>query len=109
MCRDVLRLARRLIGTSDRVVLLTHYPAKLPGVYLEHEASEGEAFDCVRELIEELGPVAVIQGHVHEWFGQTHLLQMLSRSVLLVNPGPLGGILQIDMDKGDASYKAAGG
>jgi Icc-related predicted phosphoesterase len=109
ICRDVLRLARRMIGTSDKVVLLTHYPANLPGVYSEHEASEGEAFDCVRELIEELGPIAVIQGHVHEWFGQTHVVQMSGRPVLLVNPGPLGGVLQIDMDGGRASYTAAGG
>jgi Icc-related predicted phosphoesterase len=107
VCRDVLRSARRLIGTSDRIVLLTHYPAKFPAIYPAEEGPLGWAFECVRELIEELRPIAVVQGHVHEWFGQTHTVEVSGRQVLLLHPGPLGGILRIDTDSSTASYAAA--
>ncbi|HEY8750774.1 MAG TPA: metallophosphoesterase [Tepidisphaeraceae bacterium] len=107
VCHEVVRSARQLTGTSDRIVLLTHYPAKYPAIYPAEEGPLGWAFDCVRELIEELRPIAVVQGHVHEWFGQTHAVEVSGCQVLLLHPGPLGGILQINAGSGDASYAAA--
>ena len=106
-CQDVLRTARRLVGRSDRVVLLTHYPAKLLQIYPADEGGQGWAFECVRELIEELHPIVAVQGHVHEWFGRRHIVEMAGKQVLLVHPGPLGGILQIDTDSGQSSYVPA--
>jgi len=104
VCQQVLRHARRVVGSSDRIVLLTHYPTKFVGV-----ADEWQHFECARELVEELLPVAVVQGHVHELFGQRHRIQVLGRSVLLVYPGPVGGVLEIDISSGDVSLVEGGG
>jgi Icc-related predicted phosphoesterase len=108
VCRVVIRNARRLLRASDQVVLLTHYAAKFPGIYPAEESLPGWVFACVRELIEELGPVAVVLGHVHEWFGRTYTVEVSGCPVLLVHPGARGGILEIDAAARQASYAAAG-
>jgi Icc-related predicted phosphoesterase len=102
VCEQVRRTARELMGPSDRLVLLTHYPAKFPQFYMVQKA--GWSFDCVRELIEELRPVAAIQGHIHQWFGRRHQLEIAGQRIFLVHPGPHGGVLRIHDPGNGASY-----
>src|SRR5207244_1508540 len=70
ICDSLARLARRWVMPGDCLILLTHYPALLPELFPWPHRTEGFMFACVRRRIEELGPVAVVQGHVHEMFGR---------------------------------------
>lgn len=102
-CDDVLRSGRRL-AAADRIVLLMHYPPRVRGTNQVPSDCDGGGvwFDCVRSVAEELNVVAIVQGHMHKWFGQVHRVKMGAREVLIVNPGPTGCILEID-DKGAAT------
>jgi len=97
VCKAVCSQAQRRLGTRDRLVLLTHYPAK-PDGQIEGTAS----YDCVRRLVEELTPLVVIQGHIHQWFGTSTTLQLNGHQVLFPNPGPNGAEIEIDMELGVA-------
>ena len=93
-CEMILRQARRLVMPRDSLVLLTHYPALLPGIF---PTSGGvDAFVCIRRLIEELAPIAVVQGHAHEWFGLSGYFARASGRTLVLNPGPRGAVLSVD-------------
>jgi Icc-related predicted phosphoesterase len=82
--------ARLPAGT--RVILLSHYPARLRGFLPDQYQGAGMAFDCVRALIEVTRPIAVVQGHVHESFGRT----WNHAGCLVACPGPKGGVLAVD-------------
>ncbi|NNM86454.1 MAG: hypothetical protein HKL96_11955 [Phycisphaerales bacterium] len=102
-CRSLLRMASRLVMPGQRVILLTHYPPKLPELPCD-KLSAGCAYECVADLMEELRPIAIVFGHMHEWFG---LRWRRANGTLLVNPGPRGGLLTISaQSKPDATYEA---
>jgi Icc-related predicted phosphoesterase len=90
-CRDLIRMASRQVMPGERIILLTHYPPRLPELPCD-EASAGCAYGCVADLMETLGPIAVVFGHKHDWFG---LRWRRAAGTLLVSPGPLGGVLTI--------------
>jgi len=103
VCDSVRRQALRQVLPSDRLILLTHYPARVPGLFpLAGYAVEG-VLDCVRRLVEDLKPVAVVQGHVHEWFGTSATFEYAGGRSLLVNPGPSGAILKMVIETGRVS------
>jgi len=98
VCASVLHMARRKLFKSDSCILLTHYPAEVP-----QSCSEPQ-FRCLQHLIEILKPLVVIQGHVHSLFGT----QWLSASgSLIINPGPTGGTLFIDLHQRRARFVAS--
>jgi len=70
-------------STSKRFILLTHtppYKTKVDVVYRgEHVGSR-----AIRKFIEELAPLAVVSGHIHEARG----IDRIGNSII-VNPGPL--------------------
>lgn len=93
-CSDLLRQARRQVMPSDRLILLTHYPPKLPE--LPHgEVPAHWTYLCLAQLVEQLRPVAIVQGHVHDWFGRQW---RRPDGTLIVSPGPMGGLLTVAGD-----------
>ena len=68
-CSDLARMARREMMPQDTLILITHYPPKLPELPCD-EVPENWTFHCVAELVARLQPQVIIQGHVHEWFGR---------------------------------------
>ena len=97
VCAEVggaVDLARR---EGDRVVLLTHYPPRSPGLFPDDQWGRQSdfCFPCVTELVKAIEPVLVIQGHIHRWAGMTATLQMGERSTLVVSPGPAGMVIEL--------------
>jgi Icc-related predicted phosphoesterase len=107
VCDVVLRQSRRLVMPNDRLVLLTHYPARYPGVQevLNDRDGGGVWYDCVRGVIEELRPVVVVQGHVHRWARTSFTVRVENRDVLALFPGPAGAIVTVDVDEGTAEHE----
>ena len=104
-CQQILRQARRLLGSSERIILLTHYPPKGVGLVGEESLGSGWTFDCVRELVAELRTLVVVQGHVHEWFGMMGDICVDRHRLLCVNPGPIGGILEVSIEAGKVAFR----
>jgi Icc-related predicted phosphoesterase len=108
VCDAVRRQARRKLMPRDRLVLLTHYPPRHPEFREVRGDRDGAGvwFDCVRRLVDELRPLAVVQGHVHRWFRTAHPVPgSWGATVLVVNPGPPGAIVTVDVDHGTAEHE----
>jgi Icc-related predicted phosphoesterase len=82
-CRDLIRMTRREVMPGDSLILLTHYPPKLPELPCD-EVPKNWTYRCVADLVEECRPIVVVQGHVHQWFGR----QWRRDNMLIVSPGP---------------------
>jgi Icc-related predicted phosphoesterase len=96
ICQMLIRQAMRRVTPNDSLVLLTHYPALLPGLFPLPGRTEGVAFECIRRLIEQLAPIAVVQGHAHDWFGLSGYFSHTAGTTLVLNPGPRGAVLSVD-------------
>ena len=109
VCDAVLRQVRRLVMPRDRVVLLTHYPARYPQVQEVQGDRDGAGvwYDCVRHVVEELRPLVVIQGHVHRWGRTAFSVPTGGRQVLAVFPGPTGATVTVDVDAGTTEHEWA--
>ena len=74
--------ARRLQTPADRLVLLTHYP-----VPAQSKPNSPHAYPVIAQLLAELEstigliPIAIIEGHIHEWFNTTDLHQTPTQSI----------------------------
>lgn len=60
-------------------------------------------FNCIRELVDEIKPLAIVQGHVHELFvfaeiGMPLVYNGPGFQSLVVSPGPKGGILTVEAE-----------
>ena len=91
-CAAVANSIGRLRKPDDMLILLSHYPAYPPP---DRRNSPG-AFAQLRDLAEEIKPALIVQGHVHEWAGTCYEAPPGERRLLVVNPGPIGGVLTID-------------
>jgi Icc-related predicted phosphoesterase len=102
MCAQVIRQATRLVRNSYHLVLLTHYPPRLPGMReMERNPRNGGLwYDCVRELAATLRPAAIIQGHAHGWSGTSQSVDLGGKSVVIFHPGRIGGTLLLEMETG---------
>lgn len=109
LCDNIRRDAARSLKPSDRLILLTHYPALLRGLCPLAGYAGGGILDGIRLLIENLKPIAVVQGHVHEWFGMSGVFDYAGGRSLIVNPGPQGALLDLDLASGSASCEFLGG
>ena len=99
ICRVIQRQAARLVMPRDRLILVTHYPADIPGLFTP-QPPPGQAFACIRELIDALAPSVVVQGHNHGWSGQSAVYNHAGGECLILNPGPLGMLLSMPEDGG---------
>jgi Icc-related predicted phosphoesterase len=93
ICADALRSANARRRPGDSVILLTHYPPKLsvPG----YDGDDPGFYHCMRPLIEQLKPVAVIHGHVRHRFGTQVLWQHKNGHTLIACPGPAPHLLTL--------------
>ena len=96
VCRSVARQARRLVTAGDRLILLTHYPPRLPQMPAGTPRGSGLIFDCVRELADELRPVVIVQGHVHELFGMEWKASFGGREARIISPGAKGTVIEME-------------
>lgn len=106
-CDSVRRQALRLLSRDDRLILLSHYPPRFAGTREVVGDADGAGvwYDCIRRLVEELHPLAVVQGHVHKWFQTATTVDVDSRKVLTLSPGPSGAILTVDVHAGTAKHE----
>jgi hypothetical protein len=56
-------------------------------------------------LIEDLRPLAVVQGHMHQWAWSSRQLSVGGRDVLLLNPGKKGALLTVDVEAATAEVE----
>jgi hypothetical protein len=101
-----VRVTRQLAQerrSGDRVVVLSHYPMRRPGLFPEKswEHLANYCFPSVTGLVEAIRPVLVVQGHVHEWAGLSATLKLTKpeRSVLVAMPGPAGMVVEIHRER----------
>lgn len=99
VCDAVRRRTHSLIKPGDRVVMLTHYPPRLPGMRDVGINVDGGGiwFDCIREFAKELRAVAVVQGHIHQWFKSAQTWRYTDGQMLVISPGPSGAAVSIDL------------
>ena len=71
VCGDVFKQCARMIEKNDKVILVSHYPPRIPKV-LDPEDIEHSFYTCVYEMIDELKPILVVTGHCHTEFGKTY-------------------------------------
>ena len=100
-CAAVGQGVRRLKAPADWLILLSHYPVYPPPA----QSTSPDAFSCLRDLADEIEPAAIVQGHVHEWAGTQYEVSAGGRRVLIINPGPAGGILSLDFATNSASFR----
>ncbi|MCC5829743.1 MAG: metallophosphoesterase [Phycisphaeraceae bacterium] len=108
VCDQVRRHIRRERRADDHVALLTHYPphANDPWPAAPSALPNRGTFRCVTALVAEIAPVAVVQGHVHDWFGMHRRCEFGGHRSLVINPGPRGCKLLVDAATGQASVEA---
>jgi Icc-related predicted phosphoesterase len=101
---DALRRQLFGVGTpADVIVLLTHYPPRIDGLFpMKPGATQTAGYDAVTRLVNEIRPTLVVQGHEHFWFGQVAKLSYGDRMAIIVNPGPTGMAVAIDLERGVA-------
>lgn len=96
----------RKAKSGDQTLILTHYPPWSPTkLFFASFNPEGWMFTCIRELMDEVKPMVVVIGHIHELFGVEVTYNGADFSSLVVAPGPEGGILSIDKDASAATFE----
>jgi Icc-related predicted phosphoesterase len=90
MCAATLMACARKMRDGDRSILLTHYCPTGAGLPPE----EGWFYEPLRDMMDALRPLAVIQGHSHPFFGMTWVDEEFGTKVIC--PGPEGVILRVD-------------
>jgi Icc-related predicted phosphoesterase len=110
VCDAVLHQARRLVMPSDHVVLLTHYPARYPKVREVEGDRDGAGvwYDCVRDVVDALRPLVILQGHVHRWARTAFTVPAGDRQLLALFPGPTGAVVTVDVESGSATHEWVG-
>ena len=93
LCDRVRREALAKTRGSDRILLLTHYPAVA-------DAGGVKPYGSVARLARDLRALAIIQGHLHEAFGRRRSLAFDSGEVVVLDPGPDGMVLVVEPDRG---------
>jgi Icc-related predicted phosphoesterase len=105
----VIESARRELilksKTGDVFIILTHYPPWIPLFYPHSNNPAGWMFSCIQKLMDEIKPMVVLQGHVHELAGNQFIYNGADFKTLVVSPGPDGGILSIDKESMNASFE----
>lgn len=90
ICERVRRELRRKVRLKDRVILVSYYPAMV---------TNGPSYQSVKQLAEEIRPLVVVQGHVHESFGRRTIVDLGGSNSLVIDPGPAGMVLSIDGER----------
>lgn len=91
VCVRLQRLIAMKHKEGDRFVVLTHYPPYFEGLYDNKQDPEGWMFRSIARLCDDIKPLAIIQGHVHELFGNA----IRRDGALILCPGPKGMLLDL--------------
>jgi Icc-related predicted phosphoesterase len=96
VCEQARRQLRRLANPRDRIVLISHYPPLLPGLFPPRVGARADGgSESIARLVEELTPMLIVQGHEHRWAG----LSGRTPSSLVINPGRAGMAVVIDTER----------
>ena len=104
VCKKILLRAKMQMTADDSCILLTHYPAWTPKLFPTQTDKWGRMFDCIRELIDALRPLAVIQGHIHQLFMEHAIYRTYAFESMIAFPGPGGAVLYVDLETRKASF-----
>jgi Icc-related predicted phosphoesterase len=109
VCERARQQVQRHRKASDRVVLLTHYPPLLPGLFPPRRGRTATAADGGSEVlarfVRELKPLLVVQGHEHRWSRLTGRFDLDGQSVLVINPGRAGMSVVVDTETAAAEVE----
>jgi Icc-related predicted phosphoesterase len=95
VCERARRQLRRLATPRDRVVLMSHYPPLLPGLFPPRVGARADGgSESLARLVGDVKPILIVQGHEHRWAG----LSARTASALVINPGRVGMEVVIDTD-----------
>ena len=94
MCIELHQKILRHVPESDRLILVTHYPADVPDA--PNWPGGGGGYAAVGDLITQVHPAVVIQGHVHDWFGVAREALIEGHRCLAIHPGPKGMLLHVE-------------
>ena len=91
----VKRQLRRIATPYDRVVLMSHYPPLLSGLFPARVGAQaGGGSESLARFVEEPKPILIAQGHEHRWAG----LSGRTASALVINPSRAGMVVVVDTD-----------
>jgi Icc-related predicted phosphoesterase len=105
LCNTVRRTLLRNTTAADRLILLTHYPGRFPELFGGQNASSTWWYESIRQLIQEIKPAVVIQGHLHEHSGTSGVFEWKDGRSLIINPGVRGAVVEFDMESNAASIR----
>lgn len=89
---------------GDKTIILSHYPPWSRTLFNFDGNPEGWMFESLRELIDDINPLAVITGHVHELFGQQLIYNGPAGKSIVAMVGPGGGYLAIDLESNAVEF-----
>lgn len=92
------RMLRNEAQPNDAIVLLTHYPPKLPGLSFAGE------YACIGKLVDDLRPLVIVAAHDHGRFSEQFLYDGPRGRSLIVFPGPGGGTIDLDLEEWKAKF-----
>lgn len=96
VCAEVKREWLMRSMPNHKLIFLSHYPPWVPEFYpIENPKNY---YTCLRELVDELKPIAVVQGHEHQQFKKVFNYEKDGHKSLFVYPGNFGGVLEIADD-----------
>jgi Icc-related predicted phosphoesterase len=108
VCTEAMNDVVRKSSSKDKFIVLTHFAANFPELFHFNGNPEGWAFNCIRELVIELKPLALIEGHIHELSGVDARLAGPDFETLVAFPGPNGGVLDVDVENKKVSFDWVG-
>ena len=108
VCRQAVRQLHRLARFGDCIVLLTHYPPALAGLFPPPREVVGPdgASRSIAQLVHDFRPVLVVQGHEHTWAGLVGRFGLGDGTeTLVINPGRQGMAVIVDLATGRAAVE----
>jgi Icc-related predicted phosphoesterase len=101
VCQNVRRSLARRISNDAKLILLTHYPGCFAELFPNRQIQPTWWYQTIRKLVHELKPMLVVQGHLHEHFGTSGVVDAGGDRCLILNPGPRGVVIEIEPETGE--------
>lgn len=105
VCDEIRKEMLLKSNFGDKIIVLTHYPPWSDSLYENRTRSEGWMFEQITALVDQVKPLALIQGHVHGLFGEQMIYEGDGFETLIVSPGPYGGVLTVDPAANTAEFQ----
>jgi len=94
ICTSIFRETISQMKDGDHSIMLTHYPPFIKEKFADDLSPycEGFNFNVIRKAVDALRPIAVIEGHTHQYNNSIFDYN----GITVVNPSPKGMILEIE-------------